>query len=149
MNNNEKNRNIHIWKTDIYKDIMDDFIDEDGFFDEDAYIAYMDKASIHSRWDNQTVRFHGNNDIIKQGQNVNPITEHYFNCSDDEKSAIVKAIDKSENSLFLSNDEIYAIHSDHYLNVDDDEYSPLGAAIFENITGISIEELLDEDNDDE
>jgi len=78
----------------------------------------------------------------------NPLMEQYFNSSDEEKSEFIKAIDESENSLGLSGDEIVAIHSDHYLNVDDDEYSPLGAAIFEMVTGIPSQWFDEPDEDD-
>ena len=152
MNNKKQyknNDNESLRKTGIYKDIMQDFIDdEDGLFDEDAYIDYLDKASIHFRWDNQTVRFHGKHKYIEQGKEVNPITEHYFNSNDDEKSAIVKATCKSKNALGLSIDEITAIHADHYLNVDDDEYSPMGAAILKDRIGFSIDEIFDDDDEE-
>ena len=71
--------------------------------------------------------------------------EQYLNSSDDEKSKMVKVISKSENSLGLSDDEIYVIQSDHYLNVDDDEYSSLGNAIFSDHDpwGQSINEVLE------
>lgn len=43
----------------------------------------------------------------------------------------------------MSNPKDYAAH---YADIDDDEESTLGAAIFRDIVGLSVEEVLDDDN---
>lgn len=50
---------------------------------------------------------------------------------------------EDEEDLFMDSD--YTAWQ--YIESDDDEESPLGAAIFQHITGMSIEEILDEDED--